>query len=159
MLLSLSCLYMKNWSKCIVLLCLLLYSSRIAAQTGFLTNLPPIERVQAQWQYCDKQLISDQDSAMTQHFLEAVAATADSLGDVQLKKYAMYFRLCSSLLFSYRYERYFPEGDYRSALAFLNRPRHGHMKKFILKLELLVSITSARFTSEPTSTARRLTAC
>jgi DNA-binding CsgD family transcriptional regulator/uncharacterized membrane protein len=46
----------------------------------------------------------------------AVAHTADSLGDMRLKSYAQYFRICYRVLFSSRYEQYFPPGDYKQVV-------------------------------------------
>lgn len=121
--LSLHRLISKTLRKGFGLLCLLLHGGTVPAQTGFLTEAPPARRLQVLWQYCDKQSVSDQDSAVAHRFLTAIIHTADSLHDGQLKKYARYFRLCSSLLFSDRYERYFPEDDYRKAVAVFERAK------------------------------------
>lgn len=91
------------------------------SQTSFLVKAPPQKRMQIFWEYCDTHFISDQDSAVTLRFLTAVANTADSLGDVRLKRYAQYFWKCYHILFAQRYEQYFRQGDYQSAAAALEK--------------------------------------
>jgi hypothetical protein len=92
-------------------------------QTRFLAQASPEQRLPRLWQYCSDHLISDWDSTASHQFLRAVATTADSLGDEKLKKYAQYFQKCYRLLFSARYEQYFPTGDYRSVVALLARTK------------------------------------
>jgi tetratricopeptide (TPR) repeat protein len=103
----------KNIGKSFVLLLLLPYGNILLAQTAFLVKAPPQKRLPVFWHYCHEHFISDQDSIVTYRFLTAVANTADSLGDKQLKTYALYFRMCYRILFSHGYERYFPPGDDR----------------------------------------------
>jgi tetratricopeptide (TPR) repeat protein len=112
MLLSPHRLISKYIGKSFVLLLLLLYGNILPAQTGFLVKAPPEKRLPVFWQYCDEHFISDQDSTVTYQFLTEVANTADSLGDHQLKSYALYFRKCYHILFTHGYEQYFPPGDH-----------------------------------------------
>jgi len=90
-----------------------------AGQTRFLVEAAPEQRLPRLWQYCSEHLISDWDSTAGHTFLKAVITTADSLGDERLKSYAQYFQKCYRLLFSKRYEQYYPEGDYRTVVALL----------------------------------------
>ena len=92
-------------------------------QTRFLAHASPEQRLPRLWQYCSDHLISDWDSTASHQFLRAVATTADSLGDEKLKSYAQYFQQCYRLLFSERYDQYFPAGDYRSVVALLARTK------------------------------------
>jgi len=103
----------KYIGKGFALLLLFLCGNILRAQTAFLVNAQPQKRLPVFWQYCDEHFISDQDSVVTYRFLTAVANTADSLGDKQLKSYALYFRRCYHILFTHGYERYFPPGDDR----------------------------------------------
>ncbi len=93
------------------------------AQYQFLTNVPVNERLKALWGYCADNGISDKDSATTCQFLEGVARVADSLNDAELKKYAIYFRLCFRVLFSRNYEQYFAKGDYESAAGVFRKAK------------------------------------
>src|SRR5215213_2948530 len=106
MLFSLHQLISKNLGKSFALSLLFLYGNILPAQTDFLVKAPPQKRLQVFWNYCHEHFISDQDSIVTYRFLTAVANTADSLGDKQLKSYALYFRRCYHILFTHGYERY-----------------------------------------------------
>ena len=107
----------------LVVILVLLAPLNGTGQTRFLTQASPEQRVPRLWQYCSDHLISDWDSTASHQFLRAVATTADSLGDEKLKSYAQYFQKCYRLLFSERYEQYFPAGDYRSIVALLARTK------------------------------------
>ncbi len=113
MLLSPNQLIFKYIGKCFALLFFFLYGNILQAQTAFLVKALPQKRLPVFWQYCNEHFISDQDSIITYQFLTAVANTADSLGDQQLKSYALYFRRCYHILFTHGFERYFPPGDHR----------------------------------------------
>ena len=117
-------LLMKCFTKILAAVLFLLVSSGTAAQTRFLAQAPPEQRLPLLWQYCSNNLISDQDSAVTHRFLAAVAHTADSLGDERLKSYAQYFRICYRVLFSSQYEQYFPQGDYRQVVRVFARAQN-----------------------------------
>lgn len=101
---------------------LLVYSGSLA-QTRFLTQAPSAQRLPLFWRYCSDQLISDWDSAASHHFLQAVAHSADSLGDKRLKAYAEHFQRCYRIPFSENNKKYFPRGDYRPAIAELARTK------------------------------------
>lgn len=113
----------KNWNRRVILLLILPCNCIAQAQTGFLTKLPPEKRVQALWQYCSANDISDENPTVPYRFLTTAAQTADSLGDVQLKSYALYFRMCQPVIFSQRYEQHFAKGDYASVVAIFERAK------------------------------------
>ncbi|MBF9255753.1 tetratricopeptide repeat protein [Pontibacter sp. 172403-2] len=110
---------MKCSGSILVIVFALLVQLSAAAQTRFLAQAPADRRLPLLWQYCSDNLISDWNSTASHQFLEAVAYTADSLGDEKLKSYAQYFQKCSRILFSERYEQHFPVGNYRSVVAVL----------------------------------------
>jgi len=114
---------MKYLGGILVVVIALLIPPGAAAQTRFLARAPANKRLPLLWRYCSDNLVSDWDSAASHRFLTAVAYTADSLGDKNLKSYAQYFQRCNRLLFSERYEQYFPAGDYRSVVALLARTK------------------------------------
>ncbi len=116
-------LHMKYLGGLLVVVLALLTPVSTAAQTRFLAQAPADQRLPLLWRYCSDNLISDWDSVASHRFLIAVANTADSLGDKKLKSYAQYFRRCHRLLFSERYEQYFPAGDYKSVVALLARTK------------------------------------
>lgn len=113
---------MRKILKCVLLTVAILHQLKATSQ-AFLITAPPEKRLQVLWRYCMENYISDKDSSHTIRFLTTVAAAADSLGDIQLKAYAQYFRMCYRIPFSLRFEQHFPQGDYKSPIAILNNAK------------------------------------
>ncbi|HKG68833.1 MAG TPA: hypothetical protein VKA92_08185 [Segetibacter sp.] len=114
---------MRKIFTCFFLSLLLLAKVTANEQYNFLIEAPAGERLQALWRYCFDHLISDKDSAATHLFFQGVANVADSLGDVELKRYSIYFRKCFRLLFSRDYKQYFAQGDYESPASVFKRAK------------------------------------
>ncbi|PSR55728.1 hypothetical protein AHMF7605_20580 [Adhaeribacter arboris] len=110
-------LFIRYLDRILVVILVLLVPLFAAGQTRFLTQVPPAQRLPRLWQYCSEHSISDWDSTASHQFLNAVTTTADSLDDEKLKSYAQYFRICYRLLFSNRYQQYYPPGDYQRPMA------------------------------------------